>query len=63
MDMLIFNRWGDVVFHSSYQENGWNGLNQKNNARCKEDTYVYLVKAVDLFGDKHEKTGRVTLIR
>ncbi|MEP7168931.1 MAG: PKD domain-containing protein, partial [Bacteroidota bacterium] len=63
MDMFIFNRWGDKIFHSDNVNKPWNGFSELKNTYCKEDVYVYLVKVVDLKGDTHELKGNVTLVR
>ena len=62
-EMSVFNRWGDIVFHTNSLTPGWNGLNMKDNTECKQDVYIYLIKITDLNGEKHEVSGRVTLVR
>ena len=61
-EMIILNRWGNVVFEGSGSE-GWDGTN-KNGKECVEG--VYFVKATYtnlLNNEKETKTGYVHLIR
>lgn len=59
---LIFNRWGDKVFHTSDPEEGWDGYYRGN--LCEQSSYVYKINFVD---DErktfHEYMGNVTLLR
>jgi len=63
LDMFIYNRWGERMFHSDNINRSWNGSSELNNSSCKEDVYVYLVKVTDMYGKKHELSGSVTLVR
>jgi len=57
----IFNRWGQLVFSTTTNEQGWDGtIGGKPQAT---NTYVWLVEAVDYLGRKFFKKGTVTLIR
>jgi gliding motility-associated-like protein len=57
----IFNRWGELVFTTTTNEQGWDGtIGGKPQAT---NTYVWLVEAVDYLGRKFFKKGTVTLIR
>ncbi len=67
--LLIFDRWGRLVFESEDPTQQWNG-SFKNEA-CPEGVYVYYLKA-ELYSDNprigykpllHEKRGTITLIR
>ena len=57
--MLIYNRWGEVIFSSTNPGEHWNG--KFNNEPVENGVYVYEV-FVKGFG-KHPKTGSVTLLR
>ena len=59
----IFNRWGENIYTTSNIEAGWNGTIQKNNGIAQQDVYIYMVEVTDVFGIKHNQTGRVTLVR
>ncbi len=43
-EMLIFNRWGELIFQSTSIDNGWNGTYKGN--KVQEDVYVYKIKYV-----------------
>jgi gliding motility-associated-like protein len=59
--MTIFNRWGEVVFHTDTFTEGWDG-NYKGDL-ASSDAYAYLIEAVDYFGKKVNRKGTVTLLR
>ncbi|MFN4145588.1 MAG: gliding motility-associated C-terminal domain-containing protein [Runella sp.] len=59
--MVIFNRWGQVVFSSTNAKEGWNG--KINEQPAPEGTYVYKVEGSDSLGKPFVKTGTVLLIR
>ena len=60
--MLIFDRWGEVIFTTSDMQKGWDGTKQGYNEKCVLDTYVYLAIATDDLGIKHEYKGHVNLL-
>jgi trimeric autotransporter adhesin len=69
-DMYIFDRWGNMMFHTSKwladinRSEGWNGT-QDNNGTYNEvvmDVYVYRILTKEVMGPKHEYIGRVALI-
>lgn len=56
--MLIFNRWGEVVYESTNPSEHWNGKYKEQ--PVESGTYVYEVYAKG-YG-KHPKAGAVTLL-
>jgi len=60
-EMYIFNRWGQLLFHSSDQNLGWDGT--ASGSMCGEDTYVYNIKITDTQGHNHTYIGSVNLLR
>ena len=60
--IIIWNRWGDIVFESDKYENNWDGTCRGplcvGNGRLPEGTYFYLVKVEDI-----ESKGFITLNR
>ena len=40
-EMLIFNRWGELIYQSNNTEEGWNGTYQNN--IVQQDVYVYKI--------------------
>ncbi len=59
--MLIFNRWGEVLFQTTDPDDGWNG--QIKNQLAPQDTYLYVIKMTTSGGYEIERKGTVTLIR
>ena len=60
-DFSVYNRWGEMIFHTSDPEIGWNG--QYQGRLCKQDVYVWKVAAVFFDASSVEYAGDVTLIR
>jgi gliding motility-associated-like protein len=57
----VFNRWGQLVFTTSINGQGWDGkIGGKDQS---SNTYVWIVKAVDYLGRPYFRKGTVTLIR
>lgn len=59
--MLIFDRWGNIIFQTDNIENRWNG--KINNKPAKQDVYVYKMEFSDIYDNKYEPIGKVTLLR
>ncbi|MFH0864992.1 MAG: gliding motility-associated C-terminal domain-containing protein [Bacteroidota bacterium] len=62
--MMIFNRWGNMIFRTTTWGEAWNGT--KNNKGTFDDiimdVYVYRIKAKEIDGPKHDYIGHVTLM-
>lgn len=58
--LMIFNRWGEMIFESRDQEIGWDGTYQGNPA--KQDVYIWKVTGTYTDGRGFTKTGDVTLM-
>ena len=59
-EMLIFNRWGQVVYEGN-DPNGWDG--RFDGEPAPAEVYVYLAKFRFPNGDQLEYKGDLTLIR
>lgn len=59
--LLIFNRWGELIFMSDEVNRGWDGYYKGN--LCKQDVYVWKVHATFSDGREIMRAGDVTLIR
>jgi gliding motility-associated-like protein len=57
----IYNRWGELVFHTTNPHEGWNG--SSHGKMAPEGIYVYRVVAKNGKAADIEKVGGVTLIR
>lgn len=63
-DLWIFDRWGNMVFHSEDLEKRWNGKFQNEGDEIvQEDVYVWKVKFKDIRGGAHEFHGTVSVIK
>ncbi len=62
-ELSIFNRWGELIFHSTDPGKEWDG-NFKGRA-IPDGTYVYLLRYVDrcVDGGMIDRHGHVTLLR
>jgi len=61
--VLIFNRWGDVVYETQYYDNAsnvWTGNYQTSGLPVLEGTYFYVVESND---DNTQFSGYIQLIR
>lgn len=62
--MLIYNRWGEVVFESLHPEIGWDGSFGQQGVPCQNGTYTYLITVKTPAVDERKTiTGHVNLIR
>lgn len=60
-EMLLFDRWGQLVFVSRHPEYGWDGRINGNPA--PQGTYSYSIKYVDIEGKPNSVHGNVLLLR
>ena len=62
IDMVIFNRWGEILFKSNNIQKGWNGRN-KNGEFFPPGNYLYYINVIDIEGFRYEYSGNVLLLR
>jgi len=60
-ELLIFNRWGELIFESKDVNIGWDGYYKGK--LSQSDVYVYQLNITFINGDKLTKVGDVTLLR
>jgi gliding motility-associated-like protein len=60
-EVLIFNRWGEVVHAETNRFQGWDG--RYNGRPCPDGIYQVIVRYRDCFGVPAEFSGHVTLLR
>jgi gliding motility-associated-like protein len=60
-ELLIFNRWGDLLFKTTDQNTGWDGT--YHGRPCQQDVYMYKLTAVLTDGQRMVRLGDVNLIR
>lgn len=61
LDFKIYNNWGELIFQSNKQSDGWDGT--RNNIDQPIGVYVYVVTGVTEDGESHKLSGDVTLLR
>ena len=59
-ELLVFNRWGDIVFQQAPYENNWDGTNQAGEP-LPEGTYYYILRLNVAEGEIIK--GDITIIR
>ncbi len=61
-ELLIFNRWGELIHTSNNPTTGWDGY--YNGMEVQSDVYVWKIECKDVaFGNKQSFVGHVSLIR
>ena len=63
LEMVIFNRWGNVVYESDDVDGVWNGRNKNNGAELNDGTYFYKFTIEAQNGDIITEHGFVQLVR
>tara|TARA_Y100000768_G_C23954021_1_gene671767 strand:+ start:1 stop:1416 length:1416 start_codon:yes stop_codon:yes gene_type:complete len=68
--VLIFNRWGELVYENSNYQNDWSGTHYKSGQELKEGIYYYLIDPKStkydyekINSEKEGISGKVRLIR
>jgi PKD repeat protein len=59
--LMVFNRWGEMIFESYYKDMGWDGY--VDDKIAKQDVYVWKVEGKYSNGKAFIDTGDVTLLR
>lgn len=59
--LLIFNRWGELIFESFDVKKGWDGYYR--GVLCQQDVYIWKADVKFIGGKTFNKIGDVTLIR
>ncbi|RME16563.1 MAG: hypothetical protein D6799_04795 [Bacteroidetes bacterium] len=60
--MLIYDRWGELIYESNNFSKGWDGSVKGNVRKATQDVYVYKIYVRDLKGNRHEFVGHVTCL-
>ncbi len=61
-EMLIYNRWGELLFQTNSIQPGWKGFSD-NGYSYPDGVYDYRINATGKDGQVYERSGSVTLIR
>ena len=62
-DMVILDRWGAVIYHTTSLSKPWDGSYENNGSMCQSDVYIYKITAKGSDNKTHQFIGRVTLWR
>lgn len=62
-ELLIFDRWGELIFNSTDLLIGWNGKRPNSSFSLPQGVYVYKVNLTDVLRKDHQFIGQVNLIR
>lgn len=60
-DLKIFDRWGELLFHTYELQGGWDGTFRGED--CKQDSYAWKMELTSMNGQRKIITGQVNLIR
>ncbi len=62
-EMMIFDRWGSLIFYSNDKNIGWDGRANHGTETAQRDEYIYSIKITDFNKRKHSYKGKVALLR
>ncbi|MCG8575645.1 MAG: gliding motility-associated C-terminal domain-containing protein [Flavobacteriales bacterium] len=62
-EMLIFNRWGEIVWQADDLDDQWDGTINLTGVLAPDDVYVWQIQYQDLKGNKEELRGHVVLLK
>lgn len=62
-DLWIFDRWGNMVFHTDDLIKGWDGKSNGGSLSSQIDVFVWKVELTDVFKKVHTYIGTVTIVR
>jgi gliding motility-associated-like protein len=61
-NMMIFNRWGEMIFSTDDINKGWDGHANNGDKVAEQGVYVYKIAVRDFAQKYHDYTGHVTLL-
>ena len=61
-NMIITNRWGELIYQTDDKYKGWNGSLANNTEKYMTANYTYRIDVTDYFGKKHFYIGNVLLV-
>jgi gliding motility-associated-like protein len=61
-DLMVFNRWGELIYQTDNAGNGWDGMHK--GTKAKSDVYVWKIKARESTDNQRKVFyGHVNLLR
>lgn len=62
--LIVFNRWGEIVWESYDASAGWNGQYTDRGGLVEDGVYVWTIEFKETMSDKrHRETGTVTVLK
>jgi gliding motility-associated-like protein len=61
--LMVYNRWGEIVFESHDMNVGWNGTYGNDSREVKEGVYIWTIQYKDLTNKQHQMEGHVSVLR
>ncbi|HAS36781.1 MAG TPA: pkd domain containing protein, partial [Flavobacteriales bacterium] len=61
--LMIFNRWGEIIFETKEIGRGWDGYHQLTGQILQQDVYVWRANVTFANQQTQELAGEVTLLR
>ncbi|MEO6883828.1 MAG: PKD domain-containing protein [Bacteroidia bacterium] len=62
-DLSIFDRWGNLIFHTNNFYQGWDGRANGGKVIAQEDVYAWKISIKDFKGNGHLYLGHVSLLK
>ena len=63
MDFFVLDRWGNEVFRTTNQRDGWNGKYHNDGRELSSDVYAWCLVATCSDGNDIHLVGNVSLLR
>jgi gliding motility-associated-like protein len=60
-ELIIFNRWGEIIFVSRHPKKGWDGT--YGGKECQDGTYIWQINVRNADGQMELHRGHVNLLR
>lgn len=61
--MMIFDRWGNLIFETADLSKGWNGRANGGKDVAQIDVYIWKILTKDYRGGNHSYVGTVTIVK
>ncbi len=59
--LIVFNKWGEILFESEDPEIGWDG--KYKGEMVQQDVYFFVLKGKGIDNQNYRETGTITLLR